>query len=149
DAETARHAILDYGQAIKDLAGSNVFPGDLVLKNFGVGRHGRVTFYDYDELCLVTDCRFRELPSESEDGTPTHDAYYVGPHDVFPEQFPHFLGLREDLRSALLSAHGEIFTMRWWQERQTAIRAGHRVDLPPYPPHTRLVARNARPDVPV
>jgi len=136
--EAALHAVLDYGQAIKDLAGSNVFPGDLVLKNFGVGRHGRVTFYDYDELCLVSECRFRELPDDG-DGGVAADSFYVGPHDVFPEQFPRFLGLSEPLRSALLAAHGEIFTMRWWHDLQQQLGDGHRVDLPPYPAHTRLV----------
>ena len=144
DEDAARRAILDYGQAIRDLAGSNVFPGDLVLKNFGVGRHGRVTFYDYDELCLVTDCRFRELPTD-EDGAVHPDSFYVGPHDVFPEQFPHFLGLRDELRRELLAAHGEIFTMRWWHDLQERIRAGHRVDLPPYPPQARLGVQDTRP----
>jgi len=143
DDDSARRAVLDYGQAIRDLAGSNVFPGDLVLKNFGVGRHGRVTFYDYDELCLVTECRFRELPQD-EDGAVQADAFYVGPHDVFPEQFPRFLGLREELKSVLLEAHGEIFTMRWWHDLQERIRAGHRVDLPPYPLHARLGAQETR-----
>jgi len=145
DADAARNAILDYGQAIKDLAGSNVFAGDLVLKNFGVGRHGRVTFYDYDELCLVSECRFRELPDD-DDGHHQQDTYYVGPHDVFPEQFPRFLGLRDELRTALLATHGEIFTMRWWQQLQTALAAGKRADIPPYAAHTRLVAPQARPD---
>jgi isocitrate dehydrogenase kinase/phosphatase len=140
DGDAARNAILDYGQAIRDLAGSNVFPGDLVLKNFGVGRHGRVTFYDYDELALVSDCRFRELPSDDDEMMPTNDTFYVGPHDVFPEQFPRFLGLREELSTALLAAHGEIFTMRWWHDLQAALRAGHRVDAPPYPANTRLGA---------
>ena len=147
EPDAALRAILDYGQAIKDLAGSNVFPGDLVLKNFGVGRHGRVTFYDYDELCLVSECRFRELPDD-DDEHHQHDTYYVGPHDVFPEQFPRFLGLSERLREALLAAHGEIFTMRWWHDLQTSLAAGHRVDVPPYPPWTRLAAANARPDAP-
>jgi len=147
DADAARAAILDYGQAIRDLAGSNVFPGDLVLKNFGVGRHGRVTFYDYDELCLVSECRFRELP-DGDDEHHQNDTYYVGPHDVFPEQFPRFLGLDERLRDALMAAHGEIFTMRWWHDLQQALRAGHRVDVPPYPPWTRLAVANARPDAP-
>jgi isocitrate dehydrogenase kinase/phosphatase len=136
--EAALRAVLDYGQAIKDLAGSNVFPGDLVLKNFGVGRHGRVTFYDYDELCLVSECRFRELPDD-DDGSVQADSFYVGPYDVFPEQFPRFLGLAAPLRQALLAAHGEIFTMRWWHDLQQQLGAGHRVDLPPYPAHTRLV----------
>jgi isocitrate dehydrogenase kinase/phosphatase len=87
--DAARRAIRDYGQAIRDLALSNVFPGDLLLKNFGVSRHGRVVFYDYDELCLVTECTFRDMPAarDDEDEMRAEPWYYVGTSDVFPEQF--------------------------------------------------------------
>jgi isocitrate dehydrogenase kinase/phosphatase len=137
DTEAAHRAVVEYGQAIKDLAGSNIFPGDLLLKNFGVSGHGRVIFYDYDELCLVSECRFRDLPS-TDDSDSGDDSFYVGPQDVFPEQFPRFLGLADDMRAALLSAHGEIFTMRWWHALKTAIADGQRVDVLPYPLSTRL-----------
>ena len=137
----AARAILDYGQAIRDLAGSNIFPGDLLLKNFGVSRHGRVIFYDYDELCLISDCRFRELPDSDDDETnPGVDTYYVGPQDVFPEQFPRFLGLSDELRAVLLATHGEIFEVRWWQKLQDAIRCGVLVDVPPYRQQARVQA---------
>lgn len=137
DVETARRAAVDYGQAIKDLARSNVFPGDLLLKNFGITRNRRAIFYDYDELCLVTDCRFRVLPDD--DDSPGGDAWYVGPHDVFPEQFPRFLGLSDDARDALFDAHGEIFDVRWWLSLQASIRNGVRIDVPPYPAHAGVV----------
>jgi isocitrate dehydrogenase kinase/phosphatase len=136
---TSLQAILDYGQAIKDLARNNIFPGDLLFKNFGLTRHGRAIFYDYDELCLVTDCRFRELP-DSDETTPGLDAYYVGPHDVFPEQFPRFLGIEAGLRDALIRAHGEIFDVRWWTRLQQQLRAGETLDVPPYPEALRLPA---------
>jgi len=136
---TSLQAILDYGQAIKDLARNNIFPGDLLFKNFGLTRHGRAIFYDYDELCLVTDCRFRELP-DSDETTPGIDAYYVGPHDVFPEQFPRFLGIEAALRDALVRAHGEIFDVRWWTRLQQQLRAGETLDVPPYPDALRLPA---------
>jgi len=134
DAERAQLAILDYGLAIKDMAGSNIFPGDLLLKNFGISSHGRAIFYDYDELCLVSECRFRELPDDEAHA----DSFYVGPHDVFPEQFPRFLGLNDEQRDALLAAHGEIFTMRWWRDLQVAIDTGYRLDVAPYPAQCRL-----------
>jgi len=133
DATAAQRAILDYAQAIKDMAGSNLFPGDLLLKNFGISSHGRAIFYDYDEVGLVSECRFRELPEDEQ-----ADAFYVGPHDVFPEQFPRFLGLSAVLRDALLAAHGEIFTMRWWRDLQAALAAGQRFDVAPYPAQCRL-----------
>ena len=135
--EPARRAILDYGQAIKDLARNNIFPGDLLFKNFGLTRHGRAIFYDYDELCLVTECRFRELP-DSDETTPGTDSFYVGPHDVFPEQFPRYLGVEPELRDALIRAHGEIFDVRWWLDLQQRLRRGEPLDVPPYPDALRL-----------
>jgi isocitrate dehydrogenase kinase/phosphatase len=134
----ARQAIVDYGQAIRDLAASNIFPGDLLLKNFGITGHGRAIFYDYDELCLITECRFRELPED--DGN--SESFYVGPLDVFPEQFPRFLGMDDGLRRALLETHAEIFDVRWWQRLQAAIRANRFVDVPPYPEQVRLTAQS-------
>ncbi|TLY51817.1 MAG: bifunctional isocitrate dehydrogenase kinase/phosphatase [Gammaproteobacteria bacterium] len=133
----AQRAIVDYGQAIRDLAASNIFPGDLLLKNFGVSAHGRVIFYDYDELCLVSDCRFRELPEDDERG----ETFYVGAHDVFPEQFPRFLGMGAAQRAALLAAHGDVFTVRWWQSMQAAVAAQRTLDTPPYPEEMRLKAQ--------
>lgn len=138
--ELALAAILDYGQAIKDLARSNIFPGDLLLKNFGVTRHGRAIFYDYDELCLVTECRFRKLPEAKNDEEEMHHGawYYVADNDVFPEQFPRFLGLSPAQREALLAMHGEIFDAAWWQKIQSDIQAGVFTDVPPYPDRLRL-----------
>ncbi len=133
DAEAARRAVLDYGQAIRDLARSNIFPGDMLPKNFGVTGHRRAIFYDYDELCLVTDCHFRALPEHGDeyDSAARDDLFYVGPHDVFPEQFPQFLGLARELREALTAAHGELFDVRWWLELQEELRGGRVADLSP------------------
>jgi isocitrate dehydrogenase kinase/phosphatase len=144
--EAALAAILDYGQAIKDLARSNIFPGDLLLKNFGTTRHGRAVFYDYDELCLVGECRFRPLPQPRNEEEEMHHGpwYHVADADVFPEQFPRFLGMGEAQRAALLAAHGEIFEVGWWQALQARLATGEPVDVPPYPESLRL-----RPDSPV
>jgi len=138
--DAALAAVLDYGQAIKDLARSNIFPGDLLLKNFGVTRNGRAIFYDYDELCLVSECRFRKLPeARNEEEEMHHGAwYYVADNDVFPEQFPRFLGLSPNQRAALLAAHGEIFDVGWWQRLQANLGAGGFTDVPPYPEALRL-----------
>ncbi len=137
--EHARAALLDYGQAIKDLARSNVFPGDLLFKNFGVSNAGRVVFYDYDELCLVTECRFRELPEprHHEDEFAAEPWFHVGEQDVFPAQFPRFLGLDEEQRKLLLAAHGEIFDVDWWRRIQSESIAGAFADVPPYPDTAR------------
>jgi len=136
----ACNAILDYGQAVRDLAATNIFPGDMLLKNFGVTRHGRVVFYDYDELCLVTDCHFRELPAAA-DESDEFDAepwFYVGPNDIFPEEFITFMGLGGELRDTFLKAHGDILTAQYWQGIQTRHRAGELLDIIPYPWSRRL-----------
>jgi isocitrate dehydrogenase kinase/phosphatase len=137
--EAARAAVIDYGQAIKDLARNNIFPGDLLLKNFGVSRHGRAVFYDYDELCLLTDCNFRAIPQARHHEEEMDDGwFYAGPNDVFPEQFPRFLGLSPPLLAALKSVHGELFDVHWWRELQAQLRQGHYPDTPPYPEALRL-----------
>jgi len=133
----------DYGQAIKDLAGSNIFPGDLLLKNFGISRNGRAVFYDYDELCMLGDCHFRALPKLHEDDEmqSLQDSVYAAPDDVFPELFVNFLGVPKPLREALIEAHGEIFDPAWWCSLQDRLRAGDYVDVPPYPPEACLTDR--------
>jgi len=118
----------------------------LLLKNFGVTRHGRAIFYDYDELCLVTECRFRRLPEAKNDEEEMHHGawYYVADNDVFPEQFPRFLGLSPAQREALLAMHGDIFDPAWWQKIQTDIRAGVFTDVPPYPERLRIDCSGVR-----
>ncbi len=132
-------AAIDFGQAIKDLAATDVFPGDLLPKNFGVTRHGRVVFYDYDELCPLVDCVFRELPEpedERDDGG--EPWFYVGEHDVFPEEFSRFLGLAGPAREAFLAVHGDLLRPHWWIAVQERIRRGEFPDFFPYPPPRRL-----------
>jgi isocitrate dehydrogenase kinase/phosphatase len=140
--EAASAAVIDYGQAIKDLALSNIFPGDLLLKNFGISSRGRAIFYDYDELCLLEQCRFRKLPEprEEDETRPVEDWLSVRSDDVFPELFARFLGLPEGLRNALVGTHGEIFDPAWWQRVQLALARGELVDIPPYPANARVTA---------
>lgn len=132
--DAARRAIRDYGQAIRDLALSNVFPGDLLLKNFGVSRHGRVVFYDYDELCLVTECTFRDLPTarDDEDEMRAEPWFFVGTTDVFPEQFIEFLGLRGDLRQEFLRHHAELLTADYWRSLKACHLAERHLEVVPY-----------------
>ncbi len=140
--QAAEQAVLDYGQCIRDLAYTNIFPGDLLLKNFGVTRHGRVIFYDYDELCQVTDCVFRDVPqaSNDEDEMRGEAWFYVGESDVFPETFIRFLGFDDSQRAALLRMHGEILTAAFWRGVQQRLREGEVVEVLPYHPHRVRVA---------
>ncbi|WP_242341055.1 MULTISPECIES: bifunctional isocitrate dehydrogenase kinase/phosphatase [Anaeromyxobacter] len=141
DEWTARQAVLDFGRALKDLSATNTFPGDLLLKNFGVTRHGRVIFYDYDELTRVTDCVFRDLPTASGDDEETSGEpwFYVGENDIFPEELLPFLGLTGRLREVFLHAHGDLLTGRYWRGIQERIREGEIVDIYPYREEQRLV----------
>jgi isocitrate dehydrogenase kinase/phosphatase len=147
DEPAAHAAVIDYGQAVKDLAATNIFPGDLFPKNFGITRHGRVVFYDYDELCWLTDCDFRELPSPSsyEEETAAEPWFSVHENDIFPEEFPRFLGLRPDLLETLIAYHGDLFEAVTWRRLQTALRAGHILEIWPYGAAARLVHRLPNP----
>ncbi len=140
DAEAAKAAVIDYGFAIKDLARINIFPGDLLIKNFGVTQLGRVVFYDYDELCPLTDCNFRWLPQARgyEDELSDEPWFMVGENDVFPEEFASFLALSPDLRAIFLKHHGDLLTPAFWQATQAQIRAGVITPILPYSEAQRL-----------
>jgi len=140
--EAAERAVLDYGQAIRDLAYTNIFAGDLLLKNFGVTRHGRVIFYDYDELCQVTECRFRELPqaTNDEDEMRGEAWFYVADNDVFPETFLNFLAFSDEQRAAFLRVHAEILSADFWRSVQEKVREGEFMEVLPYHPHRIRVA---------
>jgi isocitrate dehydrogenase kinase/phosphatase len=143
DAQTVAAAI-DYGQSIKDLALSNIFAGDLLLKNFGVTRNGRVIFYDYDELCLVTDCRFRRMPDPQDDVDEMRAGawFYVGPNDIFPEQFIDFLGFKSHAKQAFLEHHGDLLTPEYWIDLKNRHEAGEIFEvLLPYTLHNRTEHR--------
>ncbi len=136
----ARDAVLDFGRCLKDLAATNIFPGDLLLKNFGVTRHGRVIFYDYDELTLLTECTFRDMP---EPRTPEEELaaepwFHVGAQDIFPVELGTFMGLHGPLREVFLGAHGDLLEPGFWQSMQQLHRAGEVVDIFPYRPSRRL-----------
>ena len=132
--EKAEQAILDYGQALKDLARTNIFPGDLLLKNFGVTRHSRILFYDYDEVSLITECNFREIPKANDDidELRSESWYYVGVHDMFPEEFIKFLSMDKDLQSLFLVVHGELLTAEYWREIKSRHKSGKVSLVVPY-----------------
>jgi len=140
DPVAALQAVLDYGQVLRDLAATNIFPGDMLLKNFGVSRHGRLIFYDYDELCPLTDCRFRALPAPRSDIEETSQEpwFYVGERDIFPEEFRSFLGLQGSLLQAFLDAHGELLGVPFWHRMQEMHHRGEILDIYPYRPLRRV-----------
>ena len=134
------HAVLEYGNAIKELACANIFPGDMLWKNFGVTRYNRVVFYDYDEIEYMTDTHFRVIPEAPypEMEMSNEPWYSVGRHDVFPEEFARFLLGSPKVRSAFLKYHRALLSVGFWQSAQEKIRAGHVEDFFPYPEELRF-----------
>jgi len=148
DPAAAREAVQDYGQVLRDLAATNIFPGDMLLKNFGVSRHGRLIFYDYDELAPLTECRFRELPHSSDHGDEIAGEpwYYVGERDIFPEEFRTFLGLKGELLETFLAHHEELLGVAFWHRMQDVHARGELLDIFPYRASRRLRRGAADPD---
>lgn len=140
DDKTLEHVIEDYGTAIKQLAGANIFPGDFLYKNFGVTQLGRVVFYDYDEISYMTECNFRKIPPPRfpEDEFSSEPWYSVEPNDVFPEEFGTFLLATPKIRKIFLKYHRDLLDYRYWQGKQEAIRAGQYEDVFPYPQELRF-----------
>ncbi len=132
--EEAEEAINEYGKAIKQMAAVNIFPGDMLLKNFGVTRLKRVVFYDYDEIGFLTDYNFRRIPEPRDyyDEMSSEPWYSVGPDDVFPEEFTRFLIGRPELRSLFLKYHADLFDVTFWINTQKQLRSGELVDVFPY-----------------
>ncbi|CAM4224558.1 bifunctional isocitrate dehydrogenase kinase/phosphatase [Vreelandella rituensis] len=132
--EETRMVLKDYGNAIKQLAAANIFPGDMLLKNFGVTRHGRVIFYDYDEICYLTECNFRHIPEAMypEQELADEPWYSVGPNDIFPEEFGPFLFANIQLRKLFYQLHPELFDADYWKGLQQAILDGRVIDVYPY-----------------
>ncbi|MEL3927086.1 bifunctional isocitrate dehydrogenase kinase/phosphatase [Aeromonas enteropelogenes] len=134
DEQQTRLALEEYGNAIKQLAAANIFPGDMLFKNFGVTRHGRVVFYDYDEICYMTECNFRQIPPPRypEDEWSAEPWYSVAPNDIFPEEFATFLLQKPQVREIMMQLHKELFDASYWQKLQGNIKEGLFEDVYPY-----------------
>ncbi len=140
DDAQLEHGVLEYGNAIKELVAANIFPGDMLYKNFGVTRHQRVVFYDYDEIEYITDCHFRAIPEprNEEEEMASEPWYPIGRHDVFPEQFGSFLLGNQKIRKYFLKHHADLLTPEYWQSRKQRIMDGVLEDVYPYPQHIRF-----------
>jgi len=134
----------EYGNAIKELAAANIFPGDMLLKNFGVTRHGRVVFYDYDEICPLLDCNFRTIPPPrtEEDELSSQPWYNVGPNDIFPEEFRLFFSGNQRARKVFDQLHSDIYQTSFWQGLQSQISSGYVEDFFPYRRKLRFAREN-------
>ncbi len=138
--EQIDHAVLEYGNAIRELASANIFPGDMLWKNFGVTRYNRVVFYDYDEIEYMTDCNFRVIPEAPyPDMEMSSEPWYsVARNDVFPEEFATFLLGSPKVRASFLKYHRDLLDVEFWRNTQKKIRSGHLEDFFPYPERLRF-----------
>ncbi|MBU0589075.1 MAG: bifunctional isocitrate dehydrogenase kinase/phosphatase [Gammaproteobacteria bacterium] len=145
------HAVIEYGNAIKDLVSANIFPGDMLWKNFGVTRHGKVVFYDYDEIEYVTDCNFRRVPAaRTEEEEMSGEIWYsVGPRDVFPETFAPFLLGNPMVREVFMKHHADLLDVEFWLSHKQRIQAGHVHDVFPYERSRRFKSRALSQPAPV
>jgi isocitrate dehydrogenase kinase/phosphatase len=143
--EQVERVVIEYGNAIKDLVAANIFPGDMLWKNFGVTRNGKVVFYDYDEIEYVTDCVFREVPEapHEEEELSSEVWYPVGAHDVFPETFGPFLLGHPAVREVFMSHHADLLQASFWQAHKDRILAGHVHDIFPYERERRFARRHS------
>lgn len=141
--EECRHVINEYGNAIKELCAVNIFPGDLLLKNFGVTRLNRVVFYDYDEIGFLTDYNFRRLPDprDDEDEFSSTPNFHVGENDIFPEEFLNFLIGDLKIRSIFTELHGDLFSPKFWRNTQKRLRKREIIDVYPYRTELRFEQR--------
>ncbi|SAK52356.1 bifunctional isocitrate dehydrogenase kinase/phosphatase [Caballeronia pedi] len=142
-ADDIEHGIKEYGDAIKQLIQANIFPGDMLYKNFGVTRHGRVVFYDYDEIEYLTDCNVRRVPPprNEEDELSGEPWYTVGPHDIFPETYGTFLLGDPRVREAFMRHHADFFDPALWQQHKEQLLRGELADFFPYDRDIRFCIR--------
>jgi isocitrate dehydrogenase kinase/phosphatase len=141
--EKREKVINDYAMAIRNLAGANIFPGDMMQKNFGVTRLERVVFYDYDEIDYMTDCNFRRLPETDDyfDDLASEPVYSVQDNDVFPETFAAFFFPNPEQRAIFMKKNADLIDPEFWRETQRIIREGRRGDVFPYPEKIRFSRR--------
>jgi isocitrate dehydrogenase kinase/phosphatase len=140
DDTVIEQAVIEYGNAIKELASANIFPGDMLYKNFGVTRHNRVVFYDYDEIEYLTDCMFRAIPepTNEQEELAAEPWYPIAKHDVFPEQFAAFLLGNPKIKQFFMRHHADLLTPQFWQLRKQRILEGLIEDVFPYPQEVRF-----------
>lgn len=138
-------AIKQYGDAIRELAANNIFPGDMLYKNFGLTRLGRLVFYDYDEIQPMTEMKFRYIPeAPNEEAEMASEPWYpIGPNDVFPEEFQWFLLGDQRIRQAFMKYHADLLDADWWSTCREHVIQGRLENIYPYNLSKRLPNRRA------
>jgi len=143
DDDMLARGVTSYGNAVKEMLAANIFPGDMLLKNFGVTRHNRVVFYDYDEVCRMDEIRIRAMPQPrtTDEEMASEPWFHVGDNDFFPQQFESFVASQPRFREKFLTRHAELLEPAYWKQVQDDIRRGKRRDVFPYQQHKRFCHR--------
>ena len=138
-------AIKQYGEALKELAANNIFPGDMLYKNFGLTRLGRLVFYDYDEIQTMGEMNFRHIPpAPNEEAELASEPWYpIAANDVFPEEFRWFLLGDARIRDAFMKYHAELLNADWWAACKQRVIEGRLENIYPYSFNKRLPQRRA------
>jgi isocitrate dehydrogenase kinase/phosphatase len=133
-------ASIDYGRAILQLAQANIFPGDMMTKNFGLTRQKRVIFYDYDEIEFLTEMNFRHKPkAETYEQIYAPEPWYsIAKNDVFPSDFRRWMIGRADIKEEFINYHTELFDADYWKSIQAKINDGELLHAFPYPEEIRF-----------
>ncbi|MDB4598407.1 bifunctional isocitrate dehydrogenase kinase/phosphatase [Candidatus Pseudothioglobus singularis] len=134
------HIINDYGKAIDELINSNIFPGDMLTKNFGVTRQNRVVFYDYDEITLMSTPIFKKIPKAKtyEQEMASEPWYYVGQNDVFPEEFKYFMLPNPYMKEVFNKKYKKLLDADYWVSIQEKIKQNGVMDYYPYGSEKRM-----------
>ena len=135
--------MVEYGNAIKDLVAANIFPGDMLWKNFGVTRHGKVVFYDYDEIEYITDCNFRRVPAprNEEDEMSRRGLVHASARRTSsPRPSAPSCSATRGVREVFMAHHADLLDADFWQGHKERIQAGHVHDVFPYEPAKRFAA---------
>jgi isocitrate dehydrogenase kinase/phosphatase len=134
--EGIRHVLLDFGYFLKDIAASGVFPSDLFnIWNYGVTPWGRVVLFDYDDVVPIERVTFREKPlprAEFEETEAEEDWIVASEEDFFVDEIDRFSGIPEPLKGVFKSVHGDLYTLRFWQELAERLSRGELFDVVPY-----------------
>ena len=150
DAEMLERGVISYGNAIKEMIAANIFPGDMLLKNFGVTRQNRVVFYDYDEICQMDEIKIRAVPKARsvEEEMADEAWFHIDENDFFPEQFAHFVVNHPRFEERFLAHHSELLEPAYWKKVQNDVLQNKRHDIFPYRQHKRFRHRRREPHTP-
>lgn len=144
--EEIRQVLIDFGYFLKDLAASGVFPCDLFNTwNYGVTHWGRVVLFDYDDVLPIEQITFRVKPepkNEFEETEPEENRIVATQDDFFMDEIDRYSGIPPLLKGVFKSVHGDLYTMKFWDDLTGQLRNGEIFDVIPYDRNKRFHDRS-------